>query len=215
MVPKHKDTPTYAPDAHFDVVALASSAGGLAALKAVLSALPADFPTAIVVVQHLAPKRQSMIAEILERQSSLRVRQAQEGDRLRAGTVYVAPPDYHLLVHRDATLSLSHSELVHFVRPSADLLFESAAASYEARALAVVLTGSGHDGKMGVQAIKERGGTVIAQDEATSDFFSMPETAIATGCVDSVLPLERIAPALVSLVQEGTLGETAQDEDHT
>jgi two-component system chemotaxis response regulator CheB len=202
----------YAPDAHFDVVAIASSAGGLAALKAVLSGLPADFPVAITIVQHLAPSRHSMIAEILGRQTTLEIRQAQEGQRLRAGTAYIAPPDYHLLVHGDGTLSLSHSELVHFVRPSADLLFESIAASYRAGVIAVVLTGSGHDGRMGVQAVKEMGGTVIAQDEESSEFFGMPQTAIETGCVDFILPLERIASALLSLVRTGTL-EAEQTED--
>jgi two-component system chemotaxis response regulator CheB len=92
---------------------------------------------------------------------------------------------------------------VHFVRPSADLLFESLAASYKERAIAVVLTGSGSDGAMGVKAIKTMGGTVIAQDEATSDFFSMPKAAIETRCVDFILALEEIAPALVSLVMKG------------
>lgn len=96
--------------------------------------------------------------------------------------------------------SLSHSELVHFVRPSADLLFESAAASFEQQAIAVILTGKGSDGAMGVRAIKKMGGTVIAQDQATSEFFGMPEAAINTGVVDLVVPLNEIAATLVNLV---------------
>ena len=100
----------------------------------------------------------------------------------------------------DGTLSLSQTQLVHFVRPSADLLFESVAASYRERALAVVLTGTGIDGTMGVQAIKKMGGTVIAQDEPSSDFFGMPGAAIQTGSVDFILPLTAIAPTLVGLV---------------
>jgi two-component system chemotaxis response regulator CheB len=116
--------------------------------------------------------------------------------------VYIAPPAKHLLVNADATLSLSGAELVHFVRPSADLLFESGAASFGNRAIGVVLTGTGSDGSLGVEAIKRRGGTVIAQDEATSDFFGMPGAAIEAGAVDFVLPLDQIAEALTSLLAE-------------
>jgi len=187
--------------ATFEVIAIATSAGGLKALSQVLAALPADFPPAIVVVQHLDPRHRSLMAEILNRRTRLRVKEAEEGDRLEPHTVYVAPPDYHLLVNPDGTLSLSHSELVHFVRPSADLLFESVAASYKDRAIAVVLTGSGSDGAMGVQAIKKMGGTVIAQDEDSSEFFGMPAAAIKTKTVDFVLPLGEIADALVTLMK--------------
>jgi len=115
--------------------------------------------------------------------------------------VYVAPPDRHLLVNADGTLSLSKAELVHFLRPSADLLFESVAASFKDRAIAVVLTGTGADGSSGLQAIKKMGGTVVSQDEGTSEFFGMPSAAIQTGQVDFVLPLEEIASALTKLVQ--------------
>jgi two-component system chemotaxis response regulator CheB len=143
------------PNAAFDVVAVAASAGGLKALSLVFSMLPPDFPAAVVVVQHLDPRHRSLMADILSRRTPLQVKQAEEGDRLRPGTVYIAPPDRHLLVNPDGSLSLSQSELVHFVRPSADLLFESMAASYKERSIAVVLTGSGSDGTMGVQAVKK------------------------------------------------------------
>ena len=116
--------------------------------------------------------------------------------------MYIAPPDKHLLANQDRTLSLTQSELVHFVRPSADLLFESVAASFRERAIAVILTGSGRDGAMGVKAIKKMGGTVIAQDEETSEFFSMPSAAIETGQVDFILPVDEIPQALVALVVE-------------
>lgn len=195
----HKDAPRF-PGAAFDIVALAASAGGLSALSTVLSALPADFPAALVIVQHLDPRHRSFMADIMSRRTALQVKQAEEGDRLQPGTVYIAPPDQHVLVNSDGTLSLSHSELVHFVRPSADLLFESAAASYKERAIGVVLTGTGRDGAMGVRAIKSMGGTVMAQDEATAEFFGMPESAIRSGGVDFILPLAEIAPAIVSLV---------------
>jgi len=178
---------------------MASSAGGLNALGQVLSELPAEF-VPVVVVQHLDPRHRSFMAEILGRRTALEVRQAQEGDRVEGGVVYIAPPDRHLLVNADGNLSLTRTELVHFVRPSADLLFESVAASYRERAIAVVLTGSGSDGEMGVRAVKKMGGLVIAQDRSSSEFFGMPGAAIDTGSVDIILPLNEIASTLVGLV---------------
>jgi len=189
--------------AAFDIVAMAASAGGLTALSRVLAALPVDFPAVIVVVQHLDPRHRSLMADILSRRTPLRVKQAQEGEQVSPATVYIAPPNRHLLVNSDGTLSLSQSEMVHFLRPSADLLFESVAASYRERAIAVVLTGTGSDGAMGVQAIKKMGGTVIAQDEESSEFFGMPGAAIHSGSVDFVLPLDEIPTALVTLVIKG------------
>jgi two-component system, chemotaxis family, protein-glutamate methylesterase/glutaminase len=187
----------------FEIVALAASAGGLRALTDVLSALPRDFPVALVVVQHLDPRHRSLMAEILGKRTSLLVKEARDGDALAPGLALIAPPNRHLLVNPDRTLSLSQSELVHFVRPSADLLFESTAAAYKERAIAVVLSGSGRDGAMGVRAIKKMGGTVIVQDEKTSQFFGMPGAAQQTGLVDFILPLSEIAPALRTLVSGG------------
>ena len=191
-----------------DAVLVAASAGGLSALTSVLSELPADFPAGVAIVQHIEPHHRSMLAEILGRSCALPVTQAAAGQRFQPGVVYVAPPDHHLLVDDDGSLSLTRTELVHFVRPSADLLFESGAASFGNRAIGVVLTGTGSDGSLGVEAIKRRGGTVIAQDEATSDFFGMPGAAIEAGAVDFVLPLDQIAEALTSLVSERRGGAT-------
>ena len=173
------------------------------ALSRVLAGLPAGFPATLVVVQHLDPRHRSLMAPILSRRTPLQVKQAEEGERLNPATVYIAPPNRHLLVNPDGTLSLSQAELVHFLRPSADLLFESVAANYRKRAIAVVLTGTGSDGTMGVRAIKKMGGTVIAQDETTAEFFGMPSAAIQSGSVDFVLPLHGIPTALVALVMKG------------
>jgi len=189
----------YRTNGAFDVVALAASAGGLTALTHVLEALPGDFPVAVVVLQHLDPRHRSLMADILGRRIRLPVKQAEHDEVLEVSTVYVAPPNNHLLVNPDGSLSLTQTELVHFVRPSADLLFESLAASYKERAIAVVLTGTGTDGSMGVRAIKKMGGTVIAQDE-TAEFQGMPSAAIATGDVDFVLSLKEIPGALRTLV---------------
>jgi two-component system, chemotaxis family, protein-glutamate methylesterase/glutaminase len=186
----------------FEIVALASSAGGLKALTEVLGGLPADFPAALVVVQHLDPRHRSLMAEILGRRSPLAVRQATDTDRLRPGCVFIAPPDRHLLVNADGSLSLTRTELVHFSRPSADLLLESVAAGYRSRAIGVILSGSGSDGAMGAKAIKKMGGTLIVQDPATAEFSGMPGAAQATGLADFILPLEEIAGALRTLVAE-------------
>ncbi|WP_435026401.1 chemotaxis protein CheB [Nostoc sp. CALU 1950] len=187
-------------NAAFDIVAIAASAGGLTALVKVLSTLPAKFPAAIAIVQHLGPQYRSFLAEILSRRTALTVKQAQEGDCLTPGTAYVAPPNRHLLVNGDGTLSLSQSELVHFLRPSADLLFESVAATYKDRAIAIVLTGTGSDGAMGVEAIKKMGGTILVQDVKTAEFSGMPSAAIQTGKVDFILPLDEISTTLITLV---------------
>jgi two-component system chemotaxis response regulator CheB len=199
-----KDLPVLSdPATPYGVVALAASAGGLAALSTVLAALPADFPAAIVIVQHLDPRRRSFLADILGRRTALRVKEAADGDVLRPGTVYIAPPNKHLLVGPDSRLALASTEPVHFVRPSADLLFSSAAISFKERAIAVVLSGTGTDGGDGVTVVKKMGGTVIAQDRGSSEFFGMPATAIDTGSVDQILPLDEIAPALVGLMHKG------------
>jgi two-component system chemotaxis response regulator CheB len=192
---------------NFDVVAIASSAGGLNALSEVFANLPADFPATILVVQHLAPKHKSMMSEILTRRTGLEVKQAEQGDTLQKGTIYLAPPNYHLLVKPDHTLDLTQSELVHFLRPSADLLFNSVAETYQNRAIAVVLTGTGSDGTIGVQAIKKMGGIVIAQNQESSEHFGMPNAAIRTGVVDYILPLAEIPKCLISLITEDNIND--------
>jgi two-component system chemotaxis response regulator CheB len=164
-----------------------------------LEGLPASFPPSLLVVQHVDPRHRSLMAEILAKRTAMPVKEAAAGDRVRPGHVYVAPPNRHLLVNADGTLELTQTELVHFVRPSADLLFESAAAAYGERVIAVVLSGSGHDGSMGVKAIKKTGGTLIVQDARNAEFPGMPEAALATGLADFVLPLNEIAPSLQKL----------------
>ena len=187
-------------DPPFDIVAFAASAGGVFALAEVLARLPANFDAIVVCVQHLDPRHRSLMPQVMGRRSKLPVHEATEGMQVERGHAYLAPPDRHMLVNRDGTISLTQTELVNFVRPSADLLFESVAAAYGERAIAVVLTGAGKDGSMGVTAIKKRNGTVIVQDEASSEFFGMPSAAIRTGVVDFTLSLEEIPAALVTLV---------------
>ena len=189
----------------FPVIAVATSAGGLKALSVILGGLPADFPAAIAIVMHVSPDHPSLLAEILESRTPLKVMQAHTGDVLCASCVFVAPPNQHLLVAPGGVLRLSSpsAEKVHHARPSAEPLFASVAAVYREQAIAVVLTGGDGDGSFGVQIIQEQGGRVIAQDRATSEDFSMPETSIKTGDVDFILPLDQIAPKLMALVAVG------------
>ncbi len=186
-------------------VALAASAGGLVALSQILSSLPLNFAAAILVLQHVSPYHVSYLVDILSHRTLLKVKQAEDDDRLSAGTIYVAPPNWHLLVKPEGILKLTQTEPLHFVRPSADLLFESLANTYRAHAIAVVLTGTGVDGADGVKKLKVMGGIVIAQDEASSEFFGMPHAAIQTGNVDHILPLNEIAPFLENLVTVGKI----------
>ncbi|MFJ8824985.1 chemotaxis protein CheB [Streptomyces sp. NPDC102467] len=192
--------PGAVPD-NFAVVAVATSAGGIHGLITLLGGLDAELPVPVLVVQHLDPRHRTVLAEILDRRANLAVKLAEQDETAQAGTVYIAPPDRHLLVGPGGTLSLSRSELVHFLRPSADLLFESVAGAYGPRAIAVVLTGTGNDGAMGVDAVKSRGGTVIAQDPQSAEFRGMPEAAVGTGAVDFVLPLEEIPAVIRGLVE--------------
>ncbi len=184
----------------YDVVAVASSAGGIGALSRLLTALPDDLPVPLLIVQHLDPRHETVIADVLQRRSRMPVKLAEDGELARPGVAYVAPPNRHLLVGADGVLHLSESELVHFVRPSADLLFESVAGAYAERAIACVLTGTGSDGAMGITAVRSRGGTVIVEDPATAEFRGMPDAAAATGDVDFQLPLEEIGGVLDGLV---------------
>jgi two-component system, chemotaxis family, protein-glutamate methylesterase/glutaminase len=188
------------PNTAFDVVAIACSAGGLRALSALVSMLPENFPAAVLVVQHLSPRYPSLLTAIIRRRTTMMVREAHNGDVLRPATIYIAPPRLHMVILPGGIVSLTDSELVHFVRPSGDVLFKSVAEVCGRRAIAVILTGTGVDGTDGAQVIKQMGGTVIAQNEATSEYFGMPNSVINAGNVDLILPLPEISMRLQKLV---------------
>jgi two-component system chemotaxis response regulator CheB len=183
-------------------VGIAASAGGLRVLSFLLAALPADTEAAILVVQHVDPRRPSLLATILERATELAVRAARDGDTLEAGVVLVAEPNRHLLVDAARRVRLADGPPVNHVRPSADRLFESLAESHGARAAAVILTGTGRDGAAGAQVLRRAGGHVVVQEPSEAQFSGMPAAAIAAGPVDEVVPLERI-PACISSFAAG------------
>lgn len=196
-----KPTPREAPVNawRYDLIAVGASAGGLGALTEMLRPLPLSFP-GIVVVQHLHPAHKSHLASLLTSKTSKRVKQAEHGEPILPGLVYIAPPDEHLLVG-PGKIQLAHSQLVHFSRPSIDLLLESVAGLYGSRSIGVILSGSNRDGAVGIRAIKEAGGTTIAQDPATCEFKSMPQAAISTGCVDFIVSIGAMADLLKKLCQ--------------
>lgn len=203
MTSEHERLLPFRADCAFDVVAFAASAGGLGALSTILSNLPENFPAAILIVQHLDPKHKSLMAHILQRRTALKTCEAQDGDVLEAAKVFVAPPDVHMILLHQGVISLVHSDRVNYVRPSANLLFVSVASAYPGRAIAVILSGTGSDGSTGAIAIKKSGGVVIAQDQASSEYFGMPSASIETGSVDFILPLEQIPQKLIELTSSG------------
>ncbi|MFI5178747.1 MAG: chemotaxis response regulator protein-glutamate methylesterase [Vicinamibacterales bacterium] len=187
-------------DERADAIAMGVSTGGPNALREILSALPADFAAPIVVVQHMPNIFTRFLAERLNGQTSLTVVEAADGQVIRRGTVYVAPGDFHLTVHRrngDVVAALGQEPPQHSHRPAADVLFRSVAEVYGARALGLVLTGIGEDGLRGSEDIARAGGRVLVQDEATSTVWEMPGRIARAGLADAVLPLGEVAAELV------------------
>ncbi|MFB2878984.1 chemotaxis protein CheB [Floridanema aerugineum] len=189
----------------FEIVGITASSDGTNAIINILKKLPKDLPVPILIVKHLASGYKSYFPGIFGYRTLLTVKEAEMGEKIKPSIVYVAPPNYHLLVNADKEIYLSQTEKVNAVRPSADVLLKSIAENYQGRSIAVILTGADVDGAEGVKAVKNMGGTVIAQDRATSKVFGMPGSAIATGCVDFILPIDKIAEAIVNLLHKGAI----------
>lgn len=183
----------------YGIVVIAASAGGIVALRSLLSGLPATFPVPILIVQHRSTVP-SVLESVLRHDTPLSVVEVIGGNTLTAGTVFVAPADHNLLLDMTGVLRLSCSAKVHHVRPAADPLFVSVADFYRERTIGVVLTGYGIDGSHGVEAIGRMGGYVIAQEPSTAEAPGMPSAAIQTGFVNAILPLNEIGPALLDLM---------------
>lgn len=176
----------------YHAVCIGVSFGGMQALKTILPLLLSDFPVPIMVVQHHDPRADDFLATYLDNICQIRVKVAEEKERVEAGVAYLAPANYHLLVEDDYTLSLSVDEKVNFARPSIDVLFESAVDAYGSRLIGLILTGANQDGSHGLQVIKEYGGLAVVQDPKSAVAPSMPEAALAATRVDYVLPLGEI-----------------------
>lgn len=182
-------------------VVIGGSAGGMQALAEILPVLPFDFALPVVVVVHVQEGSPGYLATYLNNKSTLRVKEANDKEPLEAGTIYIAPAGYHLLLERDETLALSVDAPVHFARPSIDVLFESAADVYGDGLIGVILTGANSDGSQGLKKIKEMGGIAIAQDPDDAEVDFMPRMAIQTTSVDHILPLKEIGHCLERIAE--------------
>ena len=195
-----------------DIIAIGASAGGVHALREVVEALPADLPAAVLVVLHLTPYGRSALPAILSRSGALPAVHPEDGEAIRPGKIYIAPPDRHLTVE-DSTVRLSRNASENGHRPAIDVLFRTAALSYKRRVAGVVLTGNLDDGTSGLAAIKRCGGVAVVQDPKDADYPGMPQSALANVVVDHVAPLAEIGPLLERLAREPRPAAPADCDD--
>jgi len=181
----------------YQAIVIGASSGGLHALKMLLPALPAEFPVPILIVQHISPVSENYLTVILDMISQIRVKEADEKEVILPGTAYIAPPDYHMLVETDKTLSFSVEDKVNYSRPSIDVLFQTAADVYKEHLIGILLTGANADGSEGMSYISKRGGFTIVQDPAEAESPFMPKFAIRHNQPDLILPLEGIVEQLL------------------
>ena len=197
---------------HHDVVAIGASAGGVGALKKMIAGLPADLPAALLVTLHLHPHINSRLPEILASAGPLPAAFAEDGEVMRRGRIYVAPPDLHLLADGERLL-LRRGPMENGSRPAIDPMFRSVAVAFGGRAIGVVLTGYLNDGSSGLRAIKRCGGISVVQDPEDAEFPDMPSNALAVTAVDHVAPLAEMAPLLRRLVAEAPGGDREPPRD--
>jgi two-component system chemotaxis response regulator CheB len=185
------------------VVVVGASAGGISALPQLVRQLPADLPAAVFVVQHLYAEFPTTLPGLLEKAGVFPARHPADGERIEPGTIYVAPPDYHLLLRHPDTIELSHGARENLHRPAIDPLFRSAARLYGSRAIGVLLTGTKDDGSAGLLAIKMRGGVAIVQDPTDAAFGEMPQSALEqVDDIDYVAPLDEIPGIIVQVARQ-------------
>lgn len=183
----------------FEAIVVGVSSGGMNAMKVMFSLLPKDFNTPIIIVQHIGAHSDSQWIKLLNDKSNLPLKEADEKEKIENGKVYIAPPNYHLLIEKDRTFSLTIDERVNYSRPSIDVLFESAAEAYKNKLIGVILTGANNDGSNGIKRVKECGGLAIIQNPETAESAFMPKSAIAAIKPDYVLSLEGITELLITL----------------
>jgi two-component system chemotaxis response regulator CheB len=192
----------------YELIVIGASWGGLRAVSELLGALPDDVDVPVVIAQHRRDQGGGL-ASLLATRARFPVEDAEDKQPIERGRIYVAPPDYHLLV-QPGWFSLSTDERVHHARPSIDVLFQSAADAYGDRLIGVILTGANEDGAAGLARVKELGGVAVIQDPASAERHEMPGAALAaTNAADAVLPLEEIAPFIHGLLLEPKTVRTA------
>lgn len=186
------------------MVAIGTSTGGPRALQEILTKIPADFPAGILIVQHMPPDFTKSLAERLNSLSALEIKEAEDGDVIRPGLVLIAPGDYHMraarMPNQQVQVKISQEAAIGSHRPAVDPMFLSVAEIYKEHAVGVILTGMGHDGTIGMKAIKEHGGYTIAEDQTTAVVYGMPRSAKESGAVDKVVPLPSVASTIIHYV---------------
>lgn len=186
------------------LIVMGASLGGITAVSSIVNALPKDFPVPIAVVIHTATASLNLMDHMIQPFTGLPVRYAQDGDEIKAGHLYLAPPDHHLVIAEQNRFGLDGGPKIRDARPAADRLFESAAAVYGPAVIGVVLTGGDSDGTQGLRAIKAAGGITVVQDPATARQPSMPMTALADDSPDHCVAMDDLADLLISLVSTTT-----------
>ncbi len=184
----------------YEALLIGGSAGSVEAVLELLPLLPASLPLAIVLVLHRRTG-ESLLPNLLRHKTAWQVKEADEKETLRTGTIYVAPADYHLLIEKDKSFSLDYSEKINYSRPSIDVTFEAAADVYGRAVMALLLSGANHDGTVGLQKIKEGGGFVMVQDPDEASVRYMPQYALTQLTADSVVKISEV-PALVRQLME-------------
>ncbi len=186
----------------YKAIVIGSSTGGFYALKRIITALPEGFTLPILIVQHISSNSDNFMAKYLNNLSNVRVKEADEKEKILPSTVYIAPPNYHMLMEEDFTISLSTEQKRNYARPSVDVLFETAALACGDRLIGVVLTGANNDGAKGLLAIKTAGGLTMVQNPDESEAYLMPQSAIDVAAPHFVLSLDEITNKLVELDKE-------------
>ena len=183
----------------YEAIVIGVSSGGMEAMKFLFSALPREFSIPIIVVQHMSPHSDSQWISVVKKNFPLEFKEADEKEKILPGHIYIAPPNYHLLVEADRSFSLSVEPKVNYARPAIDVLFQTASMVYKEKLIGIVLTGSNHDGAEGLKQIKVCGGLCIVQDPATAASSYMPQAALEAAQPQYVLSLKKVIDLLKSI----------------
>jgi len=190
----------------YELVVIGASSGGLEAIISILEGLENDFQIPLVFVLHQHRNAESLLVKVLAPHARIKVREPEDKEKVLPGHLYIAPPDYHLLLEPDMSFSYSYSEAVNFSRPSIDVFFETVADSLPNKAVGVLLTGANHDGAKGLAAIQQKGGMAIVQNPATAAYPQMPQAGVDAGCTAHITELKDI-PLILNMLNKNYIIE--------
>lgn len=185
----------------YEAIAIGASAGGLNAFKAILPALKEAFPLPILIVQHISPQSDNYMTVHLDKLCKIRVKESEEKEKITAGNAYFSPPNFHMLIEEDRSISFSVENKVNYARPSIDVMFETAAYAYTSGLIGIILTGANNDGAAGLKKIQELGGLTIVQEPEDAEVDTMPRSALKIMQPDQIIKLNEIAVYLNNLIK--------------